>query len=496
MTLPLPSDPTSGSLVLHMDEAKYRAHPAIARSDLDKIMVSPAHFKRSLGQSSEPSDAMKWGTLVHAAVLEPKRFWPTVAVFDGKVKRGKAWDAFVARAVANGRTIHISQREETDLLWLSERVEKMGILTGHSEVSIFWRDERFGIDRKARLDHLAAGWVYDLKTTSKPLEDFIQSIEEYGYDRQGEWYWDAAESAGETIQGMRFIVVETTGLKRVGLVSLTPEQLARGREQNEANLTLYTACLSSGHWPEAEIPAAKFWRPEMDLVRVEPNQPAPSPNILDLSPDQRVMFGAKIATSLADVIEKQKLFNTISGRKYVKVEGWLTLGSMLGVFSREKRVTELPDGSYEAVIELFNPRINAVMGEASAICGVDEKRWKTADKYARRSMAITRATGKAYRMTFSWIMSMAGYAETPEEEMPERMRETGSSPAPAAPVLYNPGDDAHKGVMATTARTLGVEPVTTDDWLRLSNALVARSATLTELPSLIPSVWAEIKETK
>jgi hypothetical protein len=486
-------DPTSGSLVLHMEEAAYRRHPAIARSDLDKIMVSPAHFKRSLGQATEPSDAMKWGTLVHAAVLEPKRFWPDVRVFLGARRAGKEWERFKAEYAGK---ILLSQREEADLLRVKEAVDGLGILTGGVvEASVFFQHARTGVDLKARLDLVVGGVVYDIKTTSKPIEDFAQSIEEYGYDRQGAWYLAAAEAAGVPVESFCFIVCETTG-QRTELVYLTLRQLAKGQAENEANLDLLAECRRKNHWPEAEIPAAKFWRPEMDLVRVEPNQPAPSPNILDLSPDQRVMFGAKIATSLADVIEKQKLFNTISGRKYVKVEGWLTLGSMLGVFSREKRVTELPDGSYEAVIELFNPRINAVMGEASAICGVDEKRWKTADKYARRSMAITRATGKAYRMTFSWIMSMAGYAETPEEEMPERMRETGSSPAPAAPVLYNPGDDAHKGVMATTARTLGVEPVTTDDWLRLSNALVARSATLTELPSLIPSVWAEIKETK
>lgn len=35
-----------------------------------------------------------------------------------------------------------------------------------------------------------------------------------------------------------------------------------------------------------------------------------------------------------------------------------------------------------------------------------------------RSMAVTRATGKAFRLGFSWVMVMAGYSPTPAEEMP------------------------------------------------------------------------------
>ena len=33
-------------------------------------------------------------------------------------------------------------------------------------------------------------------------------------------------------------------------------------------------------------------------------------------------------------------------------------------------------------------------------------------------MAITRATGKAFRLNYSWIMALAGYEPTPAEEMP------------------------------------------------------------------------------
>jgi hypothetical protein len=146
-------------------------------------------------------------------------------------------------------------------------------------------------------------------------------------------------------------------------------------------------------------------------------------SLFDLDPDAQIEFAAKVANSLVKVIEKQHLYTNIQGRKYVRVEGWEVLGTFLGVLPRERNVTELPDGSYEAFVDLVRSSDGVVVGGASAICGTDEKRWSGADRYARRSMAITRAVGKAYRTCFSWIISLAGYEPVPAEEIPRREEE-------------------------------------------------------------------------
>lgn len=131
-----------------------------------------------------------------------------------------------------------------------------------------------------------------------------------------------------------------------------------------------------------------------------------------------------VATELAKIIEDKKLYSTIQGRKFVKVEGWSTLGAMLGVLPRELGMPQrLEDGSYVATIQLVRVNDGAVIGQASALVGVDEKdrngksTWGSRAEYARWSMALTRATGKAYRLGFSWIMALAGYEPTPAEEM-------------------------------------------------------------------------------
>ena len=124
-----------------------------------------------------------------------------------------------------------------------------------------------------------------------------------------------------------------------------------------------------------------------------------------------------VATELAGIINDRKLFSSISGKKYVRVEGWSTLGAMLGVLPREVSVQEHENGDWEAVVELIRATDGAVIGRGSAIVSNDESTWKSRPRYAKRSMAITRATGKAYRLGFAWIMTLAGYEGTPAEEM-------------------------------------------------------------------------------
>lgn len=156
-----------------------------------------------------------------------------------------------------------------------------------------------------------------------------------------------------------------------------------------------------------------------DLVATEkPRQLS----ILDMNPPEKVVAVSHLATILTDIIDKQKLYTVIQGKKHVRVEGWATIGSFLGVYPREKGVQALDDGSYIAEVELVRGDTGLVIGGASSLCSVQEKRWAGADAYARRSMAVTRATGKAFRLSFAWIAAMSGYEACPAEEMPETIK--------------------------------------------------------------------------
>ena len=138
---------------------------------------------------------------------------------------------------------------------------------------------------------------------------------------------------------------------------------------------------------------------------------------ITLAPEQVVETATRVATALKKVVMDRRLFSSIQGKEYVRVEGWTTLGAMLGVLPREVETKRLEDGSFEAKVDLVRSSDGMVISGASALCGMDETKWASKPDYARRSMAVTRATGKAYRLGFSWIMELAGYASTPAEEM-------------------------------------------------------------------------------
>jgi hypothetical protein len=151
------------------------------------------------------------------------------------------------------------------------------------------------------------------------------------------------------------------------------------------------------------------------------DQPHPSRVDLGLlqadNPSDVVRIGAEIAKPLAAVIKDRELFTTFGDRDHVHVDGWLTLAAMLGITPREISNTADEDGGYTAIVAMCAVSDGREITRASAECGVDEPNWQRKPRYARRSMAATRATSKACRMAFSWIMILAGYAPTPAEEM-------------------------------------------------------------------------------
>ena len=172
---------------------------------------------------------------------------------------------------------------------------------------------------------------------------------------------------------------------------------------------------------------------EIEAAALAIPEPAPAPVTIFGTDDPRAIVEriAEISVALAAEIKRRSLSNTIRGREYIREEGWAFCGAMLGIFPRTGTVTPLPDGTgFDARVDLL--RGGVVVGGAIAECSRAETKWAEEDTYAIKSMAQTRAAGKAFRMALGFIACAAGYEATPAEEMPADDVAAATSAQPAA----------------------------------------------------------------
>lgn len=184
-----------------------------------------------------------------------------------------------------------------------------------------------------------------------------------------------------------------------------------------------------------------------ELVPAE--QPPPTTLFRTDDPEEVVERASSAAAALKRVLTEQRLTSSIQGREHVRVEGWQTLGTMLGVTSVcmwTRRLGDDKTGGWEARVEA-RTLDGRVIGAAEAECFRSERTWKSRDDYALRSMAQTRATSKALRSVLAFVVTLAGYDPTPAEEMPpEPQREQPK----ASPVRRPTATQPERSVKAAT----------------------------------------------
>ena len=179
----------------------------------------------------------------------------------------------------------------------------------------------------------------------------------------------------------------------------------------------------------------------MTLQKIEPVTEA-----VGLSPREVADGAAEQAKTLMDIVDQQKLFVIVQGKKYLMVEAWETIGAFNFVGSDTEWIREFRIGDelvgWQAKVNLVDSRTGIQVGSGISVCGLDEFVAKgkrgVAQHNAVMSMAQTRATSKAYRAKYSWVAVLAGYQPTPAEEMPrdEPQRPVQArkpAAAPAAP---------------------------------------------------------------
>jgi hypothetical protein len=143
------------------------------------------------------------------------------------------------------------------------------------------------------------------------------------------------------------------------------------------------------------------------------------------------------------------LIVNIQGRQYPTVAWWQAVGWAFNVTSTEVEVTKQAtgeDGSveYMAVVAIVRIDTGETVSRGSAIASSAERAPWGRSAFSVRSMAITRATGRAYRHGCAIIPHLLKIESTPAEEMPIE----SAQPEARALLAAAPASSGSSSVMA------------------------------------------------
>lgn len=174
--------------------------------------------------------------------------------------------------------------------------------------------------------------------------------------------------------------------------------------------------------------------PGVGLARIEAHElqhgGAHPPGLLamGLTPEEAIENATRVAMLLTDVLRQRGML-TVTGRdkktgkvrEHVNVEGWTTLCAMTGHSTKVVHTAPCVDDKgatgYEATAVLID-HTGMEVGRADGMCTRSERDWSNRDSFALRGMAQTRAISRAVRSRLDFVVKMAGFQTTPDNEMP------------------------------------------------------------------------------
>jgi len=253
---------------MKMTNAEYHARSELGSSQLKQVLRSPAHYwQANLAPDrppNEPSPAMQFGTLVHAAILEPDTLPAVARVIpndapDKRSKDGKAWWADFERET--GERLLFTEERYAHALTISSIIRAdpacANLLADCDfEISGFWTERESGVQCKFRPDAIKKdrSIIVDVKTTIDASKDsFSKSIANYRYDVSAAHYIDGSLEAFDSMpHSFIFLAIEPEPPFAYALWRADTDVIAKGQHDRMRALRRVAECQSSGEWPAYE----------------------------------------------------------------------------------------------------------------------------------------------------------------------------------------------------------------------------------------------------
>lgn len=260
-----------GSVITEPAEA-YHSRREISRGMLFDFLESRRGFYGAHVAGTIPrkkaTKAMDFGTLCHAALLEPATLTNRYAVIPDSLlsgenrsistKEAKAWrDA----EVAAGKIV-IKEDDLPEIEAVAKGVQdECGAwlqAAGHVEKTILWQHPATGLPCRCKPDWIrftkrASCIGFDLKTTNSiDPHKFRSKVESLGYWLQVAHYCEGIELAmGRPVESFIFVAALNKSPFRARTFELDSESVAAAKEARERLMADLSQCYTSGDWSES-----------------------------------------------------------------------------------------------------------------------------------------------------------------------------------------------------------------------------------------------------
>ncbi|MBW2560005.1 MAG: PD-(D/E)XK nuclease-like domain-containing protein [Deltaproteobacteria bacterium] len=246
--------------------AAYRLWPAANYSSIKQFYYTPLHVYQELTDPSEETDAMRFGTATHTAILEPERFEHLyVRGAAGNLRSKGPKDENEQIKFDNPDKQIVRDKEwpklmrMRDRVWEHPRAREVLSSEGFTELSYLWVDPVTSLACKARIDKLGGsddGWpiALDLKSFGEKGGRLTDSaIERVIHDRQyhiqAAHYLNGLDVLSPSQRRFILLLVEKSAPFAVRMVEIDFAALELGRRQIDRWLKRLKKCQETGEWP-------------------------------------------------------------------------------------------------------------------------------------------------------------------------------------------------------------------------------------------------------
>jgi hypothetical protein len=229
-------------------------------SNLKRMAQSPAHYRAACQYPDGDTLSRRLGRGVHAML-----FGQPLVLWTGKVRNGKAWDAFEGlhsdKEILNAKE-HAQASSITRAIRSNADAARLLFDGTTLERRIHWQLQ--GRDCAGTPDAVGPLGLVDLKTarTTEP-DKFVRAASWMAYHAQLAWYRDGCELAGLPRPDPCFIVaVESVEPYAVTVLRLTERALDQGRRLSRLWFERLLVCEASNEWPSYSQSIVDFDLPD------------------------------------------------------------------------------------------------------------------------------------------------------------------------------------------------------------------------------------------